>query len=307
MAGAWQQHLAQECGPRLLLTPRFNPPTPCMQARSSIGCHRSYLCMSRTCGVKGTQMCTKAPFGFTAVWLIDRVAPPPPPHLPAGCYTLELEKGREHCDPHRSEPAVGCRRGGCRAGHCAGEQGCWRGRQAAPAQGLHVHTHRSPPRRHLPNLPPGYASAKFCGRPDVVDAWNMVDDTGRQTWWLAGADPSASILGQRIDVRVSVVGAGGHWGFHGCRSLCARLPARPPRASRRASPAQNIGRSEPASHPACANHLTTTEACELAGGTLTPTPGRLTKWILEPAGGDASRFYIRFAVGPDWLIASCCS
>lgn len=50
----------------------------------------------------GTQMCTKAASGFTTVWLIDRVVPLPP-HLPAGCYTLELEKGREHCDPHGSE------------------------------------------------------------------------------------------------------------------------------------------------------------------------------------------------------------
>ena len=61
--------------------------------------------MSKACSVVGTQMCTRAAYGFATVWLIER-AVLPPPHLPAGCYTLELEKGRESCDPHGSECAA---------------------------------------------------------------------------------------------------------------------------------------------------------------------------------------------------------
>lgn len=57
---------------------------------------------------------------------------------------------------------------------------------------------------------------------------------------------------------------------------------------------QNIGRSPP--NTACASYLTSTEACEYAGGALATSPSSLTKWILEPAGGDAARFYVRMAV-----------
>ena len=98
------------------------PPPCCMQARTSILCSRSYLCMSHTCGVTGTQMCPKKPYdGFSTVWIIDKVVEPvpvPSAYLPPGCYTMELEKGRENCYPFASEIA-GCVAGGWGGGECS--------------------------------------------------------------------------------------------------------------------------------------------------------------------------------------------
>ncbi len=44
-----------------------------MQARRDLGCEHQYLCISQTCDVIKTAMCTKEQEGFATQWFIEPI------------------------------------------------------------------------------------------------------------------------------------------------------------------------------------------------------------------------------------------
>ncbi|KAL4440296.1 hypothetical protein ABPG75_003297 [Micractinium tetrahymenae] len=103
-----------------------------------------------------------------------------------------------------------------------------------------------------------YLSVKKCPERDVLDGWNLDDGSTRQHWRLAmpaGASGS-NLVGLSIDL-------------------------------------QNVGRAS--SVPTCPPFGTLGAACVPESGHLASTRSSTTKWVLEPAGGAANRFYIRHA------------
>lgn len=57
---------------------------------------------------------------------------------------------------------------------------------------------------------------------------------------------------------------------------------------------QNVGRYPPGEY--CENYLAGSTGCGPAQGSLELERTPATRWILEPAGGAANRFYLRMAV-----------